>query len=305
MKRYLAARLLQLVPVALGVTTLVFLLLHLIPGDPVDSMLGEQALVTDREALRRDLGLDRPLPEQFASYLAQLARGDLGTSLHSRRPVAEEIASRLPASAELMAAALVIALAVALPLGILAALRPHGWIDTGARLLALLGLATPNFWLGPLLILAFAIHLDWLPIDGRGGITHLVLPAITLGTSLAAIVSRMVRASLLEVLDQDYVRAARAKGLSRARILFVHALPAALLPVLTVVGLQAGNLLSGAVITESIFGWPGLGTLLLEGIGSRNYPLVQGCVLVIAAIYVVINLLTDLLYTWADPRIRL
>lgn len=305
MKRYLAARLLQLVPVALGVTTLVFLLLHLIPGDPVDSMLGEQALVTDREALRRDLGLDRPLHEQLAGYLSRLARGDLGTSLHSRRPVAEEIATRLPASAELMAAALLVALAVALPLGILAALRPHGWIDTGARLAALLGLATPNFWLGPVLILVFAIHLDWLPIDGRGGAAHLVLPAVTLGTSLAAIVSRMVRTSLLEVLDQDFVRAARAKGLSEGRVLLVHALPAALLPVLTVVGLQAGNLLSGAVITESIFGWPGLGTLLLEGIGSRNYPLVQGCVLVIAAIYVVINLLTDLLYTWADPRIRL
>lgn len=298
-------RLLQLVPVAFGVTTLVFLLLHLIPGDPVDLMLGEQALTTDRQALRRDLGLDRPLPEQFTTYLGRLAGGDLGTSLSSRRPVANEIAGRLPASAELMVAAMLVALGVAVPLGIAAAVWPHGWVDTMARTAALLGLATPNFWLGPLLILIFAIRLDWLPLEGRGGPDHLVLPAITLGTSMAAILTRMVRTSMLEVLGEDFIRSARAKGLSEWRVVCGHALPAALLPVITVVGLQAGNLLSGAVITESIFGWPGLGTLLLEGIHSRNYPLVQGCVLVIAAIYVLVNLLTDLLYTWADPRIRI
>ena len=303
-RRMLLRRLVLLVPVALGVVTLVFLLLHLIPGDPVDAMLGEQAAPADREALRRALGLDRPVGEQYLTYLGGLARGDLGTSILSRRPVHEALLERLPASAELMAGAMAVALALALPLGILSALRPGTWVDTGAMTVAFLGISIPNFWLGPLLILLFSVQLGWLPIDGRGGMTHLVLPAITLGTAMAAMLSRMVRASLLEVLAQDHVRTARAKGLSPTRVVLVHALPNAAIPVVTVIALEVGALLSGAVITEAVFDWPGLGTLLLDSIHGRDYPVVQGCVLLIAGLYVVTNLVADLLYATLDPRVR-
>lgn len=302
---FVSRRLLQLIPVLWGVVTLVFLLLHLIPGDPVDLMLGDQAVVTDRQALRQALGLDRPLAEQYVHYLGQLLRGDLGHSIHSQRAVGEEIWQRFPASFELMVGGLCVALGLALPLGILAALRPRTWIDGSAMAVSFLGVSLPNFWLGPLLILAFAVQLDWLPVSGRGSWQHLVLPAITLGTAMAAMLSRLVRASLLDALGNDYVRTARAKGLPAATVVLRHALPNALIPVVTVVGLQIGSLLSGAIITEAVFAWPGVGSLLLDGIQSRDYPLVQGCVLVVALIYVVINLLTDVLYAWLDPRVRL
>lgn len=305
MRRFLIQRLLLLVPVLFGVVTLVFLLLHLIPGDPVDIMLGDYAQPADRQALRQALGLHQPLHQQYLSYLGEVVQGDLGTSIHSRRPVRDEILERFPKSAELMLAALVVALLVAFPLGILAALRPNTALDGGARVVALLGVSIPNFWLGPMLVLLFAIHLDWLPVGGPGGLSHLVLPALTLGTSMAAVLSRMVRTSLLEVLADDSIRTARAKGLSETRVVLRHALPAALLPVITILGLQVGSLLSGAVVVESIFDWPGLGSLLLDGIQTRNYPLVQGCVLFIALLYVLVNLLTDLAYAWADPRVRL
>jgi peptide/nickel transport system permease protein len=301
---YFAQRVLWTVPILWGVLTVIFLLLHLIPGDPVDMMLGERAFAADRVRMRAALGLDRPLAAQYGGYLLRTVQGDLGQSFRQRRPVAALIAERLPATAELMLGAMAVALAVALPLGLLAALHHGRWVDQVASAFAVLGVATPNFWLGPLLILAFAIRLDWLPVNERGTLAHLVLPSITLGTAMAALLSRMTRTALVEVLGEDYIRTARAKGLRERSVLLVHALRNAAIPVITVIGLQVGVLLSGAIITESIFDWPGLGTLLLEAIYGRDYPLVQGCILVIALTYVGVNLLTDLAYGWIDPRIR-
>ncbi len=297
-------RLLTLLPTVLGVVTLVFAFLHLVPGDPVDVMLGETARPADREALRADLGLDRPLAVQYGAYLGGLVRGDLGRSFTYRKPVAEVIAARLPATLELAGWALAVALAVALPLGVLAAVRKDTVFDRGSLLASLLGVSMPNFWLGPLLILLFSVHLGWLPVSGRDGAGSVVLPAIALGTGLAAILSRMLRSSLIEVLSADYLRAARARGVGEARVIWVHALRNACLPVITLLGLQLGSLLSGAVITEAVFAWPGIGTLLLQAIQGRDYPLVQGVVLVISLGYVAANLAADLLYRWADPRVR-
>ena len=298
-------RLLWTVPILLGVVSLVFLLLHLVPGDPVDVMLGEQALAADRAQLRAQLGLDRPLGEQYVRYLRRTLAGDLGLSLSSREPVAGRIGERYGATVELMLGAMAVALAVSFPLGILAAVHHGRWPDQAASTFAVLGVAIPSFWLGPMLILVFAIWLDWLPVDGREGPASLVLPALTLGLALAALLSRMLRAALVGVLGEDYVRTARAKGLPESVVLWRHALRNALIPVVTLIGLQIGVLLSGAIITESIFDWPGLGGLLLDAIRRRDYPLVQGCVLVIALTYVAANLATDLAYGWIDPRIRL
>jgi len=301
---YIIRRLLLLFLVLYGVVTIVFFLIHMIPGDPVDIMLGDNAVSADKEALRHDLGLDMPLRVQYIHYLSSVARGDLGVSIHSKRPVLAEIFERFPASAELMGGAMLIALLIALPLGILAAIRPYGILDGAAMLVSFLGVSIPSFWLGLLLILLFSIQLDWLPVNERGGLNNLLLPALTLGMSMAAMLSRMIRASLLEVLDEDYIRTARAKGLWERSVILKHALRNALIPVITIVGLQVGVLLSGAIITESIFDWPGLGTLLLQGIHTRNYTLVQGCILFIATIYVLVNLATDIAYGWADPRVR-
>ena len=301
---YFFQRVLWTLPILLGVVTLVFFLIHLIPGDPVEMMLGESALPADRQQMRSQLGLDRPVSIQYLTFLKATLSGNLGTSIHSRRPVTDLIFERFPATFELMLGSMVVAIGLAIPLGVLAALYRGRWVDQAASIFAVLGVATPNFWMGPLLILLFAIHLDWLPVNERGGLEHLVLPAITLGTALAALLSRMTRASLLDVLGEDYIRFARAKGLSASRVVWIHALRNALIPVITVIGLQIGVLLSGAIITESIFDWPGLGSLLLEAISQRDYPLVQGCVLFIATSYVLINLLTDLVYGWVNPRIR-
>jgi len=297
-------RALWTVPVLFGVVSLVFLLVHLVPGDPVDQMLGEQAVAADRAQLRAELGLDRPLLEQYGAYLRRTVSGDLGVSLRSREPVARRIARRYPATVELMLGALAVALAAAFPLGMLAAVHHGRWLDQAASAFAVLGVAMPIFWLGPMLVLVFAIWLDWLPVDRREGWSSLVLPALTLGFALAALLSRMLRAGLVQVLRDDYIRTARAKGLRERAVLWNHALRNALIPVVTVIGLQVGVLLSGAIITESIFDWPGLGSLLLEGIRGRDYPVVQGCVLVIAVTYVTVNLATDLAYGWFDPRIR-
>jgi len=304
MGRYLLRRLLLLLPVTWGVSTLVFLLIHLTPGDPVEVMLGETALPAAREALRQSLRLDRPLPEQYLHFLHGLVTGDLGTSLFSREPVFGRLLQALPATAELAVTGLGVALMIAVPLGTVAAVRRGSGLDHGSRFVALLGVSVPNFVLAPLLILVFAIELNWLPVSGRGGLGHLILPALTLGMAFAGILSRMVRASLLEVLGQEYIRAARAKGLSEGRVILRHGLMASLIPVITIVGLQFGALLSGAIITETIFAWPGLGRLTLQAIQARDYPLVQGCVLVISFGYVLVNTATDLLYAYADPRIR-
>jgi peptide/nickel transport system permease protein len=305
MRAYVVQRLLLVLPTVFGAVTMVFLLIHLIPGDPVDVMLGETALAADKARLRHELGLDQPLPVQYTRYLGRLVRGDLGRSLHSGRPVRRMIAARYPATLQLGGAALFVALAIAIPLGIVAAARPRSVVATVSRLVAVFGTAVPNFWLGPLLILIFAIELEWAPVSGRGGITHLLLPALTLGLGMAAILTRMLTATLLQQLSEDYVRTARAKGAAEQRVLLKHGLRNAALPVVTVLGLQTGALLAGAIITETIFAWPGIGRLTLMAIQTRDYPLVQGCILVIALSYVVVNLGTDLLYGWIDPRLRI
>jgi len=303
MSRWLA-RLGAALVVVLGVCTLVFLLIHLVPGDPVEAMLGENAQPADREHLRAALGLDRPLVTQYLDYLVRLGRLDLGTSFQDQRLVAVILAERMVPTLELTLAALGLALVLALPLGVLAA-RHHGdRLDTGAMALSLLGASIPNFWLGPLLILVFSLWLGWTPVSGREGPESLILPALTLGTGMAAILARMVRASVLEVLGEDYVRTARAKGLSEGRVLWGHALRNAWLPILTLVGLQLGGLLGGAVITETVFAWPGVGSLMVEAIQSRDYPVVQACVLLVSLTYVLVNTLTDLVYGWVDPRIQ-
>ncbi|MBK7973675.1 MAG: ABC transporter permease [Deltaproteobacteria bacterium] len=304
MRSFILRRLATSVPVVLGVVTLVFALIHLVPGDPVDAMLGESALPAQREELRHALGLDRPILVQYAHFLGGLVRGDLGTSFRRATPVTALLAQRYPATAQLTLAAMAVATLVALPLGVLAALRARTWIDHGSSAAALFGVSVPNFWLGPMLILVFAIRLDWLPVSGRDGLANLVLPAITLGLGLAGILTRMTRSSLLETLGEDYIRTAKAKGLGPAVIVWKHAMRNALIPIVTLMALQFGALLAGSVITETIFSWPGVGKLLLEGIRTRDYPVVQGVVLSIALTYVAVNLLTDLLYAWVNPSIR-
>lgn len=305
MSKFLLARLGSALLVLFGVSLLVFLLIHLIPGDPVEVMLGESSQPADRAALRHALGLDQPLPLQLLEYYRHLLRFDLGQSLHSQRPIAEILFERLPATLELALAGLCVAVLIAVPLGILAAARRNtGW-DVGAMGFSMLGISIPNFWMGPLLILVFSLWLGWLPVSGREGAASLVLPALTLGTALAAILARMLRATLLEVLGEDFIRTARAKGLSESAVIFRHALRNALLPVITLLGLQLGALLAGAVITETVFSWPGIGLLTIESIHRRDYPVVQACVLLISLGYVAVNTLTDLVYARLDPRIRL
>jgi len=305
MSSYLLQRLSSACLVVLGVVSIVFLLLHLVPGDPVEIMLGESASMADRQALRHELGLDRPLHEQYLGYIASMARFDLGTSIHYRQQVTDLLLDRLPATGLLAGVTLLFTVVLALPLGIVAAIRRNTRWDTGAMGFSLLGVSIPNFWLGPLLILVFSLWLGWLPVSGQGGVSSVILPALTLGTGLAAVLSRMVRSSMLEVLHEDYLRTARAKGLSPRRVILRHALRNAMLPVITLLGLQLGALLAGAVITETVFSWPGIGLLTIEAIQSRDYPVVQACVLLISITYVIVNLLTDLAYAWVDPRIRL
>jgi peptide/nickel transport system permease protein len=302
---YVTRRLLALLPTVFGVVTVVFLLLHAMPGDPVDIILGETATPADRVELRRHLGLDRPLLAQYASFVSDVARGDLGTSIHSGRPVADMIASCYPATIALTAAAVLVAIATAVPLGLLSAARPHGAIDASSLTLSLVGTAIPNFWLGPMLILLFAVELGWLPVSGSGSLAHLILPAVTLGLSMAGILTRMTRSTVLEVLHEDFIRTARAKGATETSVLVGHALPNAATPILSVVGLQIGGLLAGSVITETIFAWPGVGRLTITALQTRDYPVVQGCVIAIALSYVLVNLATDVAYAWANPRLRL
>jgi ABC-type dipeptide/oligopeptide/nickel transport system permease component len=301
---YLSRRLVFTVPVLLGVATLVFALIHLVPGDPAQAMLGESAPAADLADLRARLGLDQPLLVQYEHFLTGLTHGDLGTSFRYNTPVTSELAARIGPTTELAVAAMIVALAIALPLGIIAALHRDGPLDHLATTTSLAGIAMPNFWLGPLLAIVFAVKLGWLPVSGTGGWTHLVLPAITLGGALAAVTTRMTRTSLGDELRELYVLAARARGLSPSRTVLAHALRNSLIPVITIVGLQLGSVLTGTIITETIFSWPGVGRLLIQAINFRDYPLVQGCILLIAVTYVAVNLLVDLLYAWLDPRIR-
>jgi ABC-type dipeptide/oligopeptide/nickel transport system permease component len=301
---FLVRRILLTIPVLLGVATLVFSLIHIIPGDPVQSMLGDGASPESVNELRARLGLDRPLYAQYISFLNAAAHGNLGTSLRTSEPVTTAIVDRLPATFELAAAAILVAIVIAIPLGVIAAVGAGTFVDHIATTLALVGISMPNFWLGPLLAIVFAVELGWLPVSGRGTFAQLVLPAVTLGAPLAAVLARMTRASVIDELRELYVMAARARGVSRARAVLKHAFRNSLIPIVTVLGLQLGAVLTGAVITETIFAWPGVGRLLIQSIGFRDYPLVQGCILLIALTYVSMNLLTDLAYGLLDPRIR-
>ncbi|MFT5425554.1 MAG: peptide/nickel transport system permease protein [Gammaproteobacteria bacterium] len=305
MLNYLGSRLCTALLVVIGVMTIVFMLIHVVPGDPVEVMLGESAHSADREALRETLGLNQPLLIQWVNYVNGLLHLDLGTSLHSKRQVVNILSERIPATSLLAGTSILIALIIALPLGVLAAVRKGSIWDKVAMSFSMLGVAIPNFWMGPLLILVFSLWLGWFPVSGNDQVLSLVLPAVTLGTALAAILSRMIRASLLEVLNEDYIRAANARGLLPATVIWKHALKNAALPVVTILGMQLGALLAGAVITETVFSWPGIGQLTIEAIQKRDYPVVQSCVLLISLCYVFINLLTDLAYAYLDPRVSL
>jgi peptide/nickel transport system permease protein len=302
-KRYLIQRSLLFLPTLFGALTLVFFLIHLVPGDPIEIMLGETASAADKEELRRSLALDQPLMVQYRNFLTGLLSGDLGRSLYEQSGVTDLIRTRLPATIELTLCAMAMAIIISFPLATLAAVKKGSWIDRGSLLFSLLGLSLPNFWLGPLLMIIFSIQLGWTPVSGRGGIDHLLLPSLTLGLGMAAILTRILRTSLLQVTNEDYVRTARAKGLSEKVVWFKHTLRNALLSVITIMSLQVGSLLAGSIITETIFSWPGIGRLTVQAIQSRDYPLVQGCVLVIATSYLLVNLLTDIFYQLADPRI--
>ena len=301
---FLIKKLSSFATVIFGVLLLTFLLIHLVPGDPVEVMLGESASAADRDALRADLGLNQPLINQFGGYLSKLAHGDFGTSIHSKTPIIEMIKTRYPATLKLALVSLIIGLVIGVPMGIYAALKAGHWQDFVVTIISVRFSAMPAFWLGPMLMLLFAVWLGWLPVSGMDAPTSIILPAVTLGFGLSAILTRMTRTSLLEVLNDDYIRTARAKGLSEKTVIIRHALRAALLPIITIVGLQMGSLLAGTVITETIFSWDGIGRLLVESIEKRDYPVTQACVLVVALSYVLVNLLTDILYRIADPRIR-
>jgi ABC-type dipeptide/oligopeptide/nickel transport system permease component len=306
MTQYIIRRLLQMIPITLGILTLIFSLIHLIPGDPAAQIAGEGARPQDIENVRKALGLDKPLWKQYVTYLGNLAKGDLGRSFRTNELVATEIKERYPATIQLAFGAMFVALLVAFPLGVVSAIYRNSWIDNVARFFALVGVSMPSFWFGPLLIIAFAINREWFPVSGReDGLRSLVLPSVTMGLALAAILTRMIRVSLAEELNQLYVTTAIAKGVTRGKAIFAHALKNALIPVITVLALQFGSLLTGAIITEQIFSWPGLGRLLIQSITTRDYPQVQASILVIALTYIMVNFISDLLYGVADPRIKL
>ena len=305
MLRHLLQRFLLTLPSLWLVLTLVFLMIHIVPGDPVEQMLGEGAAPGQIAELRHSLGLDQPIGKQYARYLFQLAHGDLGKSLKFGAPVRAVIFERYPATLQLSLLALLVCAAISIPAGVLAAHRRGKTSDRAVGLFTLFGLAFPNFALGPVLILIFSIELGLLPVSGRGSALNYILPAATLGAALAAILTRMVRGAMLEELSADYVRTARAKGLSTTAVLFRHAFRNALIPIITILGLQFGTLLAGTIVTETIFSWPGIGRLTVQAISSRDYPLLQGCILVIAVSYALVNLMTDVLYSFIDPRVRL
>ena len=314
MRRYVVRRLLLLVPVLLGVSVIIFMVLHLSPGDPAEIMLGSQATQADLDRLRAELGLTEPLYVQYVHWLGLVARGDLGRSIWMKRPVLAEVLGRFKATLVLTGAALVLSTAVGLALGIVSAIRPNSLLDRLSAVASLFGASMPVFWLGIVLMVIFALWLGWLPASGMfapygGGdlrdlLAHLALPAFTLAAASVTIIARLTRSTMLETLGQDYIRTARAKGVVERAVVLRHGLKNALIPIVTVVGVQAGYLLGGAVLTETVFAWPGVGTLMVQGILARDFPLVQGCVLVVALSFVLINLVVDLLYAWLDPRIR-
>jgi ABC-type dipeptide/oligopeptide/nickel transport system permease component len=306
MAQYIVRRLLQMIPITLGILTLVFSLIHMIPGDPAVQIAGEGARPEDIQSVRKALGLDEPLWKQYVTYVSNLAHGDLGTSFRTSEKVSKEIFARYPATMQLAFGAMLVALLVAIPLGVISAIYRNSWIDNLARFFALIGVSMPSFWFGPLLIIAFAIHFHWFPVSGREeGWKSLVLPSVTMGLALSAILTRMIRVSLAEELGQLYVTTAYAKGVTKTKAIFRHAMKNAMIPVITVLALQFGSLLTGAIITEQIFSWPGLGRLLIQSITTRDYPQVQASILVIAVTYIFVNFLSDLMYAVVDPRIKL
>ena len=314
MRRYVVRRLLLLVPVLLGVSIIIFMVLHLSPGDPAEIMLGSQATQADLERLRVELGLTQPLYIQYVHWLGLVVRGDLGRSIWMKRPVLGEVLERFKATLVLTGAGLLLSTVVGLAFGIASAVRPNSLLDRASAVASLFGASMPVFWLGIVLMVLFALWLGWLPASGMyapygGGdlrdlLAHLTLPAFTLAAASVTIIARLTRSTMLETLGQDYIRTARAKGVVERAVVLRHGLKNALIPIVTVVGVQAGYLLGGAVLTETVFAWPGVGTLMVQGILARDFPLVQGCVLVVALSFVVINLIVDLLYAWLDPRIH-
>jgi peptide/nickel transport system permease protein len=306
MAQYIVRRLLQMIPITFGILTLVFSLIHLIPGDPAVQIAGENARPEDVITVRKALGLDKPLWSQYVTYLGRVAHGDLGRSFQTNEAVSTQIKERYPATIELAFGAMLVALLVAFPLGVISAIYRNSWIDNVARFFALIGVSMPSFWFGPLLIIAFAINHTWFPVSGRDeGLHSLVLPSVTMGLALAAILTRMIRVSLAEELTQLYVTTAVAKGVTRPVAIFRHAMKNALIPVITILALQFGSLLTGAIITEQIFSWPGLGRLLIQSISTRDYPQVQASILVIALTYILVNFISDLMYGVVDPRVKL
>jgi ABC-type dipeptide/oligopeptide/nickel transport system permease component len=302
--RYLLTRILYTLPVLWLVVSLVFLLIHLVPGDPIQQMLGEGAPAADLQAARHAYGLDLPLSHQYLNYWKGVLHGNLGVSFRYNQGVSKLLAQRYPYTLQLTVAALLVAILLSIPAGVHSARRRNDWDDRAISVVSLFGLSFPNFALGPILILLFSIKLGWLPVSGSGTFANLVLPAITMGSALAAILTRMVRTSMLEELSQDYIRTARAKGLNETTVVYRHALRNAMIPVITVLGLQFGALLAGAIVTEKIFSWPGIGRLTIDAISNRDYYVVQGCILAIGLTYVAVNFLTDLVYSALNPRIR-
>lgn len=304
MSRYIAARLVAMVPVLIGVSIAIFLMIRLIPGDPVRIMLGENAAPADVAAFRHEMGYDRSLVVQYAQFAKRAVLLDFGRSTHTRRPVGADLEQRLPASLELAAVSLAFAVVIGCTGGILAAVRRNHPLGVMSTLLTLVGISIPSFWLGLLLIILFAVRIHIFPATGRGSLSSVILPGLSLGLGMAAVVGRMMRSSLLETLGQDYVRTARAKGLRETRVITGHALRSAFLPTVTVLGLEAGALIGGAVVTETVFAWPGIGQYLITAVTYRDYPAIQGTVLLTAVGFILMNLLVDLAYGWLDPRIR-
>lgn len=305
MHKYIFKRLLMMIPVLFGVLLIVFILNHITPGDPARQLVGDNASLADVEAMREKLGLNKPLYEQFGSYVWNLlTRGDLGTSYQSKQPVAKEIMQRFPTTILLAVVSVILSVGIGIPTGILSAIRQYSWIDKLSRVLALLGVSMPNFWQGLMNILFFSVYLGWLPASGFYGWQYWILPAVTIGTSAAATITRMTRSSMLEVIRQDYIRTARAKGQSERVITIHHALKNALIPIITIIGIQFGGLLGGAVLTETVFAIPGLGKFMVDAIKARNYPVVQGGVLILAFVFSFVNLIIDILYAFVDPRIK-
>ncbi len=294
----------MLIPVMLGVSFIVFTIMFFTPGDPARILLGERAPAAEIAALRTQMGLDDSFLVQFFNFVRNALRGDLGRSLVTRRPVAEELFARFPATLQLAATAVVIAVAIGIPVGIISAIRQYSLFDGTAMTIALIGVSMPNFWQGLMMILLFSVYLGWLPSSGIGTFAHLIMPAITIGTSSAALITRMTRSSMLEVIRQDFIRTARAKGLDERVVINRHALKNALIPVITVIGLQFGYLLGGAVLTETVFAWPGVGRLMVDAIRQKDFPMVQGGVLLLALAFSAVNLIVDILYAYIDPRIK-